>query len=119
MLRDAVLQSPAAGKAVERATPATQANWTAALRDARLTTVAPAPAVMRPLEVGIDRPGGDLQPGFQVPGAEQCSAQCAARGDCRAMTFVKHAAAEGGICWLKGSVPAGIPARGVTSAIKQ
>ena len=39
--------------------------------------------------------------------------------ECRAMTFVKHAAAEGGICWLKGSVPAPVPAAGITSAIKQ
>jgi hypothetical protein len=74
---------------------------------------------MRPLEVGTDRPGSDLQPGFQVASAEDCSAQCTARQDCRAMTFVKHAAAEGGICWLKGSVPAPVPASGVISAIKQ
>jgi hypothetical protein len=74
---------------------------------------------MRPLEVGVDRPGSDLQPGFQVPSAEDCSARCAARKDCLAMTFVKHAAAEGGICWLKGSVPAGIPAPGMTSAVRR
>ncbi len=118
-LRDAVLQSPAAAVAVARTAPATQATWNNALRDARVAPVVRRPAVMRPLEVGIDRPGSDLQPGFEVPSAEECSARCAARNDCLAMTFVKHAAAEGGVCWLKGSVPEGIPAPGVTSAVRQ
>jgi tetratricopeptide (TPR) repeat protein len=137
MLRDAVLQSPAAAVAVARTAPATQATWNAALRDSRVTPVERPPAVVQPpaavqpravvqrpavmqsLEVGTDRPGSDLQPGFQLSSAEDCSARCAALQDCRAMTFVKHAAAEGGICWLKGSVPAPVPAAGITSAIKQ
>lgn len=123
-LQAAVLQSPEGALAAEKARrPETKANWNAALQSAHLPVVAlhvaPLGSTMGPLEVGVDRPGGDLSPGFQVADAAECSARCGANASCRAMTFVKHAGAAGGVCWLKGSVPARSAHPAMTSAVKK
>jgi len=119
-LQAAVLQSPEGAVAVAKSQrPETQANWNAALMSAQLPVVEPPHSRMGPLEVGVDRQGGDLGPGFQVADAAECSGRCAANEDCRAMTFVKHADAAGGVCWLKGSVPAQSAHPAMTSAVKQ
>jgi len=56
--------------------------------------------------------------GIQVNGAAECSEMRLKNPECRAMTFVKHPAASGGIRWLKGSAaPTSDP--NLVSAIKQ
>ena len=75
---------------------------------------------MGELEGGTNRQGGDLSGvGIQVNSAQECSDYCAAEGNCRAMTFVKHPDANGGICWLKGSVPSPHPNPLAVSAVKR
>ena len=74
---------------------------------------------MGPLEGGTNRNGGDLATvGIQGNSAPECSDMCAADDNCRAMTFVKHPDANGGICWLKGSVPSPNPDQSKVSAVK-
>lgn len=76
-------------------------------------------APMGPLEGRTNRHGSDVATtGFQVNGAEECSELCSKDAGCRAMTFVKHFASHGGICWLKDAVPAAIFSETMTSAVK-
>jgi len=72
---------------------------------------------MSPLEVGFNRQGSDLtKNGFAVASANECSDTCLQNGACRAMTFVR--AQNGGICWLKSSVPAQSANGAMVSAYK-
>lgn len=74
---------------------------------------------MGELEGGINRSGGDLDlVGIQGNSAAECSDLCASNGNCKAMTFVKHAEANGGICWQKGKVPPAVANPQMVSAIK-
>ena len=74
---------------------------------------------MGPLEGQTNRQGADLaQSGFQVNIAEECSDMCGKDSKCKAMTFVKHAASHGGICWLKASVPPAVHNDTMISAVK-
>ena len=74
---------------------------------------------MGPLEGGTTRNGGDLSKvGIQANSAAECSDLCAANESCKAMTFVKHSDANGGICWTKGSVPSPSDDQAMVSAIK-
>jgi hypothetical protein len=86
----------------------------------RATEPPPQRATMGPLEGGTNRQGGDLSAvGIQVNSAGECSDMCEQNYNCRAMTFVKHASANGGICWLKGTVGSPYPNPSMVSAIKQ
>ena len=77
-------------------------------------------AYMGPLEGGTNRPAGDLSNvGIQVNSAAECSDLCLSDLNCKAMTFVKHADANGGICWLKGSIPSPTPDGAMVSAVKR
>jgi hypothetical protein len=74
---------------------------------------------MGPLELATNRNGSDLfNPGIQVKNASECSNMCEQNVRCQAMTFVQHPNANGGICWLKGSVPSPSPHTVMTSAVK-
>jgi hypothetical protein len=76
-------------------------------------------APMGPLEGRTNRAGSDLAiSGFQVNGAEECSELCSKDAKCKAMTFVKHLASHGGICWLKDRVPPARSSEAMTSAVK-
>ncbi|OOG39057.1 hypothetical protein B0E52_13230 [Rhodanobacter sp. C06] len=72
---------------------------------------------MGALEPGINRQGGDLS-NFEANTAGECSSSCLADSRCRAMTFVKHPNAPGGICWLKTTVPSMSQNPSMTSAVK-
>ena len=59
-------------------------------------------AVMRPLELDINRQGFDFDAFGQPAGnAEICAEKCRIEPRCVAMTFVKST----GICWLKTKAP--------------
>ena len=74
---------------------------------------------MSALEGNTDRPGADLSDqGIEVNSAEECSDLCLKNDNCRAMTFVKHPEANGGICWQKGSIPTPEPFPGRVSGVK-
>lgn len=56
---------------------------------------------------GVDRPGGDIMPGFSSPHWSACSTSCATNDQCRAYTYVNPNNTGGqGTCWLKNKVPA-------------
>ena len=74
-------------------------------------------AVMGDLEVGVNHQGTDIS-NFQAESADACSEACREDPRCRAMTFVKHPDAPGGICWLKSDVASRSPAPNMTSAVK-
>jgi len=74
---------------------------------------------MGPLEGGTDRLGGDLSKvGIQVNTAAECSDMCLHEQNCLSMTFVKHPDANGGICWLKPSIPPPQANQAMVSAVK-
>ena len=61
--------------------------------------------VMGPFELGLDRPGGDMSPGFPSSPLS-CRRACQLEPKCWAWTFVKPATqSEEGMCWLKGETP--------------
>ncbi len=77
------------------------------------------PSYMGSLEGGTSRQGSDLSNvGIQSNSAAECSDSCGSDPNCKAMTFVKHANANGGICWLKGSVATPTPNQAMVSAVK-
>lgn len=79
----------------------------------------PVGPYMGSLEGGTNRTGGDLSTvGIQSNSAAECSDLCLSDQNCRAMTFVKHDNANGGICWLKGSIPSPSSDQAMVSAIK-
>lgn len=74
---------------------------------------------MGALEGGTTRYGSDFaNVGIQSNSAAECSDSCAADLNCKAMTFVKHDSANGGICWLKGAIPSPTADSRAVSAIK-
>ncbi|MBI2486284.1 MAG: PAN domain-containing protein [Deltaproteobacteria bacterium] len=63
--------------------------------------------IMSPFEEGIDRPWGDLIPGFSVPTRSNCETECTNNSKCKAFTYVKPGyQGPEGKCWLKYKVPA-------------
>lgn len=74
---------------------------------------------MGSLEGGTNRQGSDLSSvGVLTNSAAECSDMCREDANCKAMTFVKHSNTNGGICWLKGSVPGPSPHSSMVSAVK-
>jgi hypothetical protein len=74
---------------------------------------------MGPLEGGTNRAGSDLSStGIQTNSAQECSDLCAGNDTCKAMTFVKHPDANGGICWMKGAIPSPTANQQMVSATK-
>jgi hypothetical protein len=62
-------------------------------------------------EVGIDRPGKDLRPGFDLPQPDPalCKTACDDDQKCMAYTFVKPGfQGPNARCWLKSEVPAAV-----------
>ncbi len=62
-------------------------------------------------EVGVDRPGRDLRPGFDLPTAEPelCKKACDGDANCKAYTYVKPGVqGPNARCWLKSGVPAAV-----------
>jgi hypothetical protein len=58
-------------------------------------------------EDGVDRPGSDIKPGFDVTSASECQAACASTPGCQSFTYVHPGVqAASARCWLKNSVPA-------------
>ena len=83
------------------------------------STPSPRPPYMGSLEGGTSRQGSDLSSvGIQSNSAAECSDACGSDPNCKAMTFVKHSTANGGICWLKGSVSSPTPNQAMVSAVK-
>jgi hypothetical protein len=63
--------------------------------------------IMGAMEMGTDRPGSDLRPGFDVATPSSCERACRQDGNCRAYTFVKPGVqGPGARCWLKSTAPA-------------
>jgi hypothetical protein len=63
--------------------------------------------VMSTQEIGFDRPGSDLKPGFDVATSSQCEGYCKSDPNCRAYTFVKSGIqGSSAKCWLKHRKPA-------------
>lgn len=63
--------------------------------------------VMNTPEVGFDRPGSDLKPGFDVTTSSQCESYCQSDPNCLAYTFVKPGIqGSSAKCWLKNRKPA-------------
>jgi hypothetical protein len=57
-------------------------------------------------EDGVDRPGSDIKPGFDVASASDCRAACASTPGCKSFTYVHPGIqAASARCWLKHSIP--------------
>lgn len=66
--------------------------------------------MMGAMEMGIDRPGSDIGPGFDVATASSCERSCRLDAACKAYTFVKPGIqGPGAKCWLKTARPAKVP----------
>ena len=58
--------------------------------------------VMGPQEINVDRPGGNLRPGFPSVTSSQCESACERDRACGSYTWVKPGIqATTGMCWLK------------------
>ena len=80
----------------------------------------PARAAMGALEERTDRSGSDLsRHPLPANNAGECAGFCEAEADCKAMTWVKHPDMFGGVCWLKGAVPAPSENEAAVSAVKR
>jgi hypothetical protein len=68
--------------------------------------VFPSP-YMGQLQWNTNLPGSDVSniDNVEVNTAGECSNECQRDDRCKAMTFVKHQSAPGGVCWLKDEVP--------------
>ncbi len=63
--------------------------------------------VMGAMEMGTDRPGADIRPGFDVATVSSCERSCRLDATCKAYTFVKPGIqAASARCWLKHTTPA-------------
>jgi hypothetical protein len=71
--------------------------------------------------VGQNRPGSDIRSiELSQARASWCGYYCAQDARCRAWTYVPPGVqAAGAMCWLKGAVPAAVPAAGMTSGVIQ
>ncbi len=72
-----------------------------------------ANAQMGQPEYNTDRPGQDLHH-FKASGWQECATSCRSQDACRAYTFVNSTQT----CWLKGAVPVGRKATGMTSGVR-
>ena len=62
-------------------------------------------------DVGVDRPGSDLRPGFELatPDPALCRQACEADPNCKAYTYVRPGfQGPKARCWLKSAVPAAV-----------
>lgn len=106
----ALLGLVACGQTAETEAPASEAP---AAEAAATPAVAPGE-----LEVGLDRPGADIETLYDVTDAQGCQAACEANTDCRAFTFVQAGIqAETPVCWLKDRAPPTIEAEWATSGV--
>lgn len=63
--------------------------------------------MMGAMEMGVDRPGSDIRPGFDVATSSSCERSCRLDGACKAYTFVKPGIqGPSAKCWLKHAKPA-------------
>jgi hypothetical protein len=68
--------------------------------------------ILRGLETGLDRPGGDLGPPLTTPGPAGCRNECSRHATCRAFSWV-----TGGSCFLKSFSPRAYPNADVVSGL--
>jgi hypothetical protein len=78
------------------------------------------PAHMGDLIMGTNLQGLDINNGEPVQNVQACVKLCAETDQCRAMTYVYATPndTQNGICWMKGSAPAGQPNPYMISARK-
>lgn len=73
-------------------------------------------------EVGVDRPGKDLKPGFDLTSDDPqlCKLACDADPNCKAYTYVKPNTIQGPKprCWLKSDVPVAVNNNCCVSGVK-
>jgi hypothetical protein len=63
--------------------------------------------VMGAMEMGTDRPGADIRPGFEARTSSECERACRLDAQCLAYTFVKPGVqGPAAKCWLKNARPA-------------
>ena len=85
-----------------------------------VTPPPPLRARMSELEIRTNLQGGDIS-NFDKPQlntAGECSELCLRNDACKAMTFVEHPGGNGGVCWLKDTVPGRSVNPTMTSAVK-
>ncbi|HET7544431.1 MAG TPA: PAN domain-containing protein [Polyangiaceae bacterium] len=70
--------------------------------------------IKKPLEMDIDRNGGDIAVQFSVPSAEVCQQRCIADNNCRAFTY----ATDWQVCYLKGAMMAPVARTGFISGLR-
>jgi len=70
--------------------------------------------VMSPLEMGIDRYGGEDYSDFASPSAQACSDSCLKDPKCKAFAFNLNA----NQCWLKSNIPRRVENSGFASGVK-
>ena len=62
------------------------------------------------VEYGVNRPGADYRSFPMQGGPEECQRACATDAKCKSYTWVKPGVmGASAACWLKSSIPAGIP----------
>lgn len=70
----------------------------------------PQPGTAMVMEYGVNRPGADFRSFPLQGGPEECQRACATDANCRSFTWVKPGVmGASAACWLKSSIPAGIP----------
>jgi len=100
----------AAGGAAAGETPATPSPTT--------STTAAGGGTPGELEVGFDRPGGDIDTLYEVADAQACQAACVANEECQAFTWVQAGIqAEYPVCWLKDRAPPQVAEEWATSGV--
>lgn len=115
MIGAALIGLAACGRADEAPTPEAEAPAAEAVSTA--PEAAPG-AALGALEVGFDRPSGDIRSVHDVADAEACQALCEAEEACLAFTWVQAGVqAETPLCWLKDQVPGPIEAEWATSGV--
>ena len=76
--------------------------------------------IMGEKEIGFDRPGSDIKPGFDVDMySSECENACKNNSTCRAYTLVKPGIqGQSAKCWLKNAKPAKVKNTCCISAVK-
>lgn len=72
-------------------------------------------------ELGVDRPGSDLRPGFDLPAPDPvlCKQACDKDTNCKAYTYVRPGyQGRTARCWLKSAVPAAVKNNCCVSGVK-
>lgn len=114
ILGAALIGLAACGRADEAPAPETEAP----AAEAPATPEAAPGGALGALEIGFDRPSGDMRSIHDVADPEACQAQCEADQACLAFTWVQAGVqAETPVCWLKDQVPGPIEAEWATSGV--